>query len=139
MQSRLTIECIRTILSFDDLKVLRGSLYQIWFWPNIFINPEGYRLVLAESEDHLIDLILRSQEGQRVLWVYTNLDNIEERGQTLRSSWKYDKMLTEMTETEGYNKWKRIASSLVSKDNCWIRVANLSDATSLSAKGLTMV
>lgn len=126
------------LLSFDDLELLRGSLYQVWFWPNIFINPDGYRLVFADSEDHLTELILRSQEGQRVLWVYTNPENIEERGKTLTATWKYEQLLQEMSDSDGYKKWKSLALSLVKKDNCWIRVTNLSVAAT-SAKRLTIV
>jgi hypothetical protein len=138
MENRLTLRCLRVLLSFDDLELLRGSLYQVWFWPNIFINPDGYRLVLAESEDHLAELILRSQEGQRVLWVYTNPENVEERGKTLTASWKYEQLLQEMADGDGYKKWKSLALSLVKKDNCWIRVTNLS-AAAASAKRLTIV
>lgn len=94
--------------------------------------------MLAESEDHLVDLILRSQEGQRVLWVYSNPSNTEERGKTLTSNWKYDKLLEELSDNEGYEKWKRIALSLVRNDNCWIRVTNMTESA-LSAKCLTIV
>lgn len=138
MENRLTLRCLRVLLSFDDLELLRGSLYQVWFWPNIFINPDGYRLVFADSEDHLTELILRSQEGQRVLWVYTNPENIEERGKTLTATWKYEQLLQEMSDSDGYKKWKSLALSLVKKDNCWIRVTNLSVAAT-SAKRLTIV